>query len=73
MIPIPHVDKPGMIGRVGSILGNRNVNISGMLNSRQVAGGTSLMVILVDTPASDDVLGEIASVEGIKGVSMVNL
>lgn len=73
MILVPHVDRPGMIGRVGTVLGDHGVNISGMLNSRKVAGGTSLMVIMVDMPAPPGVLDEIASTDGVLDVEMISL
>src|SRR3989442_12608826 len=46
-VPAPHmlfvwnVDRPGMIGRVGSVLGAHAVNIAGMQVGRAAVGGTA--------------------------------
>lgn len=70
---IPHVDKPGMIGLVGTVLGENNINISGMQNSRKEAGATSMMVISVDLAVPDEVLAQIKQAEAILDVKMINL
>jgi len=56
-----HNDVPGVIGRVGTILGRRKINIARMGVGREKRGGRALMLISVDDPASDEVLGEIKS------------
>jgi len=73
MLIIPHIDRPGMIGLVGTILGENNINISGMQNSRKTAGGTSVMVISVDCVVPEEVLGKIAGMQDIIDIKMVNL
>jgi len=73
MLIIPHTDRPGMIGLVGTILGENNINISGMQNSRKTAGGTAVMVISVDCAVPEDVLAKIANMNDIIDVKMVNL
>jgi D-3-phosphoglycerate dehydrogenase len=52
-------DRPGMIGKVGTILGDAGVNIGSMQVGRHEAGGTALMGITVDSPLSASVLGKI--------------
>jgi D-3-phosphoglycerate dehydrogenase len=47
---------PGVIGRVGTILGEANVNIANMAVSRNNPGGKALMALSIDTPASADVI-----------------
>jgi len=40
MLITSHIDKPGVIGEVGTLLGNNNINIAGMNVGRdQVRGG----------------------------------
>jgi len=73
MLVVPHIDKPGMIGRVGTILGEHNINIAGMQNGRKVIGGKAVMVLSVDSEVPQDVLDEIAKTEDIMDVKMVNL
>ncbi|RFU69061.1 phosphoglycerate dehydrogenase [Bacillus sp. V59.32b] len=51
---IQHNDKPGVIGNVGKILGDHNVNIATMQVGRKQAGGEAIMVLSFDKPLSDD-------------------
>jgi D-3-phosphoglycerate dehydrogenase len=75
MLVAAHTDRPGMIGKVGSILGKRNVNIAGMQVGRQEPkpGGPSVMVLALDNPVPSDVLEEIREVDGIESVTPVEL
>jgi len=52
-------DRPGMIGKVGTILGDAGVNIGSMQVGRHEAGGTALMGITVDTPLGATLLAKI--------------
>lgn len=54
-----HRDRPGMIGRVGSILGNADVNISGMHVGRRAPRERAMMVLMLDEPVSDTALAQI--------------
>jgi D-3-phosphoglycerate dehydrogenase len=61
-----HEDKPGVIGRVGTLFGEHNLNIAGMLVGRHgERGGVQLMLLLVDDPPTDKVLSEMVKLEGI--------
>ena len=68
----PHTDRPGIIGRVGNILGDNNININSMQVGRSEELGQQLMVLGVDTLITDDVLTRIKQVEGILGGKVVN-
>ncbi|MCE5203310.1 MAG: phosphoglycerate dehydrogenase [Coriobacteriales bacterium] len=52
-------DRPGMIGKVGTILGDAGVNIASMQVGRTAAGGTALMGLVVDSEIGPDLLGRI--------------
>lgn len=68
-----HQDKPGIIGRVGTILGNRRVNIAAMYVGRHDAGGDAVMVLAVDDEVPDAVLDELRQVPGVhefRGVAL---
>jgi D-3-phosphoglycerate dehydrogenase len=52
-------DRPGMIGKVGTILGDAGVNIGSMQVGRKEAGGAALMGITVDTSLDADLLARI--------------
>jgi D-3-phosphoglycerate dehydrogenase len=56
MIFLRYDDVPGVIGRVGTLLGEAGVNIANMAVSRNREGGKALMALSIDTPASAEVL-----------------
>jgi D-3-phosphoglycerate dehydrogenase len=64
MLFFTYEDKPGVIGRVGTILGDRDINIATMEVGRREAGGTALMGLTVDVPVPEEVLHEIADTIG---------
>jgi D-3-phosphoglycerate dehydrogenase len=57
-------DRPGVIGRVGTLLGEAGVNIAGMEVARRAAGGLALMVLTVDSPIPPEVLAEVERAVG---------
>ena len=52
-------DRPGMIGKVGTALGDAGVNIGSMQVGRHEAGGTALMGITVDSALPSTLLAKI--------------
>jgi D-3-phosphoglycerate dehydrogenase len=68
-----HIDKPGMIGRVGTLLGERGINIGGMNVGRLQRGGRSVMVLSVDNPIPPEVMDEIRQIDGITSATLVEL
>ncbi len=71
MLFAPHMDRPGIIGRVGTILGKRNINIAAMQVGRKEVGGRAIMALNVDSPVPEDALGEIRQTPGIFEVKQV--
>ncbi len=69
----PHTDRPGIIGQVGTILGNENINIASMHLGRKAPRQRSLMVLSVDSEVPTDILEKIAKVDGIDSVKQVIL
>jgi D-3-phosphoglycerate dehydrogenase / 2-oxoglutarate reductase len=68
-----YVDRPGVVGRIGTILGRAGVNIAGMQVSRRSAGGEALMTLTVDSPAPAELLHEAADKIGATASSAVDL
>ena len=57
-------DRPGMIGRLGSILGAAGVNIANMAVSRNRQAARALMALSLDAPLPDDALAALRSEPG---------
>jgi D-3-phosphoglycerate dehydrogenase len=73
MILIDNVDRPGVIGMVGQILGNHEVNIARMQCSRVERGESALLIIGLDSPLSPTVLNLLKQEKDILSVRMVDL
>jgi D-3-phosphoglycerate dehydrogenase len=65
LLIIPNIDRPGCIGRVGTFLGSKNINIAGMEVGRESIGGKAVMVLNVDSPVPSEILKEISKLDGI--------
>jgi len=61
MLFFTYGDRPGVIGRVGTILGQHEINIATMDVGRPSIGGTALMGLTLDSPVPPDVIEEIRS------------
>ena len=72
MVFIRYDDRPGVIGRVGSMFGNAGVNIANMAVSRTKEGGHALMVFSIDTPATHELVEALHDV-GFDDVHFVEL
>ncbi|HXH20571.1 MAG TPA: phosphoglycerate dehydrogenase [Dehalococcoidia bacterium] len=60
-----NLDRPGMIGRIGTFLGQKDVNISFMRVGREKVRGRALMVLGLDDELTPELLDEIARIPDI--------
>ncbi len=60
MVFLSYEDRPGIVGRVGALLGDADVNIAGMQVIRDKEGGKALIALTVDTVVPDDILASIS-------------
>ena len=68
----PHINRPGVIGAAGSLMGKHGINISGMNVGKTSIQGTSLMVLTIDNDIPADVLNEFKSLDVIFDAKLVN-
>ena len=78
LVAIRNHDVPGVIGRVGTILGEHKLNIANFalgrsIRSQRVPQGNALAVVQVDGPISDASLEALRAVDAILQVHLVNL
>jgi D-3-phosphoglycerate dehydrogenase len=73
MLVTRHHDVPGMIGRVGTILGEASINISTMQVSREDAGGDAIMILSTDRPTDDATIEKLRTIAGVKTVRVLSL
>jgi D-3-phosphoglycerate dehydrogenase len=70
---LENTDRPGIVGRIGTLLGDHGVNIATMSLSRNQAGGTALTVLNLDTAPSEELLGEIRASGDIRSAQVIEL
>ena len=74
MIFTEHKDRPGMIGAMGTILGDYDINISQMAVSRGIQrGGGAMMVLCLDDVMPDECYRQISSIPDMYRISLVKL
>jgi len=73
MLLVKNEDTPGIIGHVGTLLGDRQVNIARMNVGRKPGSGRALMLIEVDGEVPADVLGEVLAISGVRDARSVYL
>lgn len=73
LLILQNIDKPGMIGKIGTFLGKHNINIAAMDVGRIKQGEKAVMVLNIDHAVEDKVLAEIAKLDGFFGATLVKL
>ncbi|MGI5839429.1 MAG: phosphoglycerate dehydrogenase [bacterium] len=73
MLFVENIDQPGMIGTVGTTLGQCNVNIATMHVGRLRGASKALMILNVDNPVGAGEIARIRRVDGIVGARFVRL
>ena len=71
MLIVRNDDRPGVIGRVGTVLGDAGVNIDNMDVGKTPQAGSALMVIATATPTPVEVVSQLRQVPGIVEVITV--
>jgi len=66
MLYIVNEDAPGFIGRLGTTLGQENVNIGTFHLGRRRAGGEAVLLLSLDTPAEEGLLAKVNALPGVK-------
>lgn len=68
----PHTNRPGIIGKVGTMMGEYGINISGMQVGKTDISGTNIMVLAIDNDIPADVLEKVTAIDGIYGAKLIN-
>jgi len=73
MLITRHRDVPGMIGKVGTILGEASINISTMQVSRVDAGGAALMILATDRRTDTATIDRLRAIGGVESVRALDI
>ncbi len=72
VIAIQNVDKPGIIGKIGTILGENGINIAAMQWSRNHKNEKAVAFVSVDGEVSNQVLEQLKSIDGVLKASRLS-
>lgn len=73
LLLLTNKDRPGMVGRVGTLMGRHNVNIAAMSLNRDIAGGRALTVLNLDSAPPREALDELIKDPDISDIHVVQL
>jgi len=73
MLVLMNNDKPGVIGGIGTLLGQNGVNIARMQFGREKQGGLAMSVVSIDSIVSDDLMGKIKKLPNVLSVKQVKI
>jgi L-serine deaminase len=68
-----HEDRPGVVGRIGTILGESDINIASMQVGRDAPRGRAMMILAIDDPVGEGVLARLRAVPAMSDLRYVEL
>ena len=66
-------DRPGIVGAIGTTLGNKGANIANLSLARNLAAKNALTVIELDEPLTSEVMEEIRGIAGVLNATGITL
>ncbi len=73
LIYILNKDVPGVVGKVGTILGDREINIAEYNLARATEGGLAMAIVTIDTPIDVETLAFLKSFKEMEDVRLIEL
>lgn len=64
-------DRPGMIGKLGTLLGSFDINIQAMQVGRRERRGRALMLVTIEEEPTEEQLAEVAAIDGLFQVRVI--
>jgi len=73
MLVLMNNDKPGVIGGIGTFLGQNGINIARMQFGREKQGGLAMSVVSTDSPISDSLLAQVQQLPNVLSVKQIRI
>jgi D-3-phosphoglycerate dehydrogenase len=73
MLFINNADKPGLIGAIGTILAEANINIAGISLSREAQDGVAVSVVNVDSKVPDEAIEKLKATKDVLFVKLLKV
>lgn len=68
---VEHVDTPGVVGKVGQVLGSKSINIGEMQVGRKQQGGAALMIINIDKPITAEIEADLKAIPEVTRITNI--
>ncbi len=73
LLVFTHKDEPGIVGRMGTILGNAKINIAALHMGREELGGKVVSILNIDSEVSQELISQLVQTAEIKTIKYVKL
>jgi D-3-phosphoglycerate dehydrogenase len=73
MLVVMNNDKPGVIGGIGTLMGENGINIARMQFGRETAGGRAMSVVSVDSPVSEQLMAQVRRLPNVLSAKLVKV
>ncbi|HEY3066817.1 MAG TPA: phosphoglycerate dehydrogenase [Methylomirabilota bacterium] len=73
ILVLSYEDRPGVVGKIGTILGRANVNIASMHVGRKTRRGRAIVVLILDEDLTGEQLSEVAQAAGADFARLIRL
>jgi len=73
MLVFDNIDQPGVIGSIGSLIGQADINISGMQFGREKPGGKAISILNIDNHVDQEMLKKFKKLPNVVSVKLVTL
>jgi D-3-phosphoglycerate dehydrogenase len=68
-----HADRPGIVGAIGTLLGEHNINIASMQVGRNRPRGDAVMILTVDEPVPESLRARLREIPGMAELQYVTV
>jgi len=73
MLMMINDDQPGVIGNIGRLLGDNQINISRMQLGREHSGGKAISVVGIDSPVTPELMGQLRNLPHVLSAKLIRL
>lgn len=73
LLLVKNDDTPGVVGHIGTLLGERSVNIARMTVGRKTGSGRAIMLIEIDNEVSADTVAQVRAIPGVREARAIKL
>jgi D-3-phosphoglycerate dehydrogenase len=73
MLVLMNNDKPGVIGGIGTLMGQNGINIARMQFGREKQGGKAMSVVSVDSAISDEIMNKVRKLPNVLSAKQVRI